>query len=95
LWSKDDRDWGRLIGDWLWRGKVGVALPSCLGWGQPNVPSGNATNVKGHNFLYTADDKWLPRFDLLFQHYLGNFFRYLNSSLMNISSALFQRLSLD
>ena len=50
-----------------------------------NASSANATKGKGYNFLYTADDKWLPRFDLLFQHYLGNFFRYLNSSLMNIS----------
>jgi len=25
LSSKDSRDWGRRIGDWLWRGKVGAA----------------------------------------------------------------------
>jgi len=34
LWSKDGRSWEGPIGDWLWRGKVVVALPSCLGWGQ-------------------------------------------------------------
>jgi len=25
LWSKDSRDWGRQVNDWLWRGKVGAA----------------------------------------------------------------------
>ena len=34
LSSKDGRDWGRRIGDWLWRGKVGAALQSCIGLGQ-------------------------------------------------------------
>ena len=32
--SKDSRDWAGRIGDWLWRGKVGAALQSCLGLGQ-------------------------------------------------------------
>ena len=34
LSSKDGRDWAGLIGDWLWRGKVGAALQSCLDLGQ-------------------------------------------------------------
>ena len=34
LSSKDGRDWAGLIGDWLWRGKTGAALQSCLGFDQ-------------------------------------------------------------
>ena len=34
LSSKDGCDWGGQISDWLWRGKVGVALQSCIGLGQ-------------------------------------------------------------
>ena len=32
--SKDGRDGAGRIGDWLWRGKVGAALQSCIGLGQ-------------------------------------------------------------
>ena len=31
---KGGRDWAGQIGDWLWRGKVGAALQSCIGLGQ-------------------------------------------------------------
>ena len=32
--SKDSHDWAGQISDWLWRGKVGAALQSCLDLGQ-------------------------------------------------------------
>jgi len=44
--SKDSRDWAGRIGDWLWRGKVGAALQSCLGLGQQMELAAPPTRVR-------------------------------------------------
>ena len=54
LSSKDGRDWAGPIGDWLWLGKVGAALQSCLGLGQQMglaAPAGRSQTQLGESSL--------------------------------------------
>ena len=54
LSSKDGRDWAGPISDWLWRGKVGAALQSCLGLGQQMglaAPAGRSQTQLGESSL--------------------------------------------